>query len=143
MNKFLQTSLFEKYPDFFKGHKLSSKESCLARGLECQDGWFDLIKSACAVIEHYNKERERLSGEMPQFEFTQVKEKFGGLRMYCSGSDDYIRGVIDLAETLSYKVCEITGKPGKVCISETGWYKTLCQEKMEELNYQPYNRKAE
>lgn len=49
----------------------------------------------------------------PQIEFTQIKEKFGGLRVYTNYSSDYIYGVIRMADAMSYKICETCGKPGK------------------------------
>jgi hypothetical protein len=56
---------------------------------------------------------------------TQVKEKFGTLRFYVAGGDDYVRGIIDLAEYLSGTVCETCGKPGSV--NESGWLACRCE----------------
>jgi len=57
---------------------------------------------------------------------SQVKEKFGTLRFYCSGSDR-IYTFIDMAETLSAVTCELCGKAGK-CESVHGWVSTVCGE---------------
>jgi len=54
----------------------------------------------------------------------QVKEKYGGLRFYTYGGNDYVRGMIDFAESMSYKICECCGNPGK--LSQKGWWRTLC-----------------
>lgn len=138
MNETLQNKLFEKYPEFFKGHKLSKRESCLAFGIQCDDGWYNIIDSACSVIKPHC-EREKITS----FEFQQIKEKFGTLRIYYQGSDRYIDGVLDLAETISYRTCEVTGKPGRICCTANkGWVKTLCEEKMQELGYQIYDSKS-
>lgn len=56
----------------------------------------------------------------------QVKEKFGGLRFYYSGGDDYIRGVVSMAEEMSYRTCEECGAPGTT--DKGGWIRTLCEE---------------
>lgn len=56
----------------------------------------------------------------------QVKEKFGGLRFYVSGSDKYIRGMIYMAENLSLVTCEECGKPGRP--RDGKWISTLCDE---------------
>lgn len=43
----------------------------------------------------------------------QIKEKFGGLRIYYNGQDPYIDGLISMAEAWAYRTCEECGKPGK------------------------------
>lgn len=56
---------------------------------------------------------------------TQVKEKFGGLRFYYSGGDNYIDGIVRMAEDLSMRTCEkCGGRAGKTVNS--GWIKTFC-----------------
>jgi len=63
---------------------------------------------------------------IPQVTLDQVKEKFGTLRFYYSGGDDYIRGMVSMAESMSGVTCETCGKPG----TRTGgsWIKTACKE---------------
>lgn len=61
------------------------------------------------------------------FQLDQVKEKFGGLRFYFSGGDDYIEGLVHLAECLSYKICEDCGTTHNVGTTK-GWITTLCQD---------------
>ena len=56
----------------------------------------------------------------------QVKEKFGTLRFYYRGGDEYVRGVVDMAENMSSITCEACGNPGE-CI-DGGWIRTLCEE---------------
>jgi hypothetical protein len=64
---------------------------------------------------------------VPQVVAAQVKEKFGGLRFYCEGGDSIIRGMVTLAESLSYKICENCGVMNEtVHPSEGGWVKTTC-----------------
>lgn len=43
-----------------------------------------------------------------------MKQKFGSLRFYADvpGSD---RGAIDLAEEMSRRICEVSGRPGRLC----------------------------
>lgn len=80
---------------------------------------------------------------------TQVKEKFGTLRIYHSIEDNftkeeaakycprniqmlrdyysgYVYGAIDFAEEQSELVCERDGNPGK--LYPTGWWKVMCPE---------------
>lgn len=60
------------------------------------------------------------------FDITQIKEKFGGLRFYYAGGDDYIDGMVDMAESMSYDTCETCGTTNNVG-STQGWIYTVCQ----------------
>ena len=46
---------------------------------------------------------------MPQLVARQVKEKFGGLRFYVQAGSDVQRGMITLAEAMSYRICDLCG----------------------------------
>ena len=63
---------------------------------------------------------------VPQVTLDQVKEKFGTLRFYYSGGDDYISGLVSMAESMSGVTCEECGKPGTQ--TSGGWIKTVCVE---------------
>ncbi len=54
----------------------------------------------------------------------QIKEKFGGLRVYTSGGNTRLDACTDFAESMSYRICEVCGSPGKP--RNDGWIKTLC-----------------
>lgn len=78
---------------------------------ECEEGWHSIIKSVLLCIDrHLRFSPERSSDN--QFSISQIKQKMGGLRIYCVNSNSYIDGVIDLAEIMAYNTCEITGDPG-------------------------------
>ena len=69
------------------------------------------------------------------FELLQIKEKFGGLRLYVQApegaSKETITAVYDLvrsAETESYRTCEECGKPGTKVLVEDCWWKTRCKD---------------
>jgi hypothetical protein len=55
---------------------------------------------------------------------SQVKEKFGGLRFYVQAATDKHYSYIHFAESMSYRVCEECGAPGKRYTD--GWHTTLC-----------------
>lgn len=61
---------------------------------------------------------------IPQVILDQVKEKFGTLRFYYQGGDDYISGMVSLAESLTAVTCEECGSTGKQ--RGGGWVRTLC-----------------
>jgi hypothetical protein len=89
-------------------------------------------------IESFLTPRERYDNfPIPPVTIDQIKEKLGGLSFYYSGGDDQIQGMVSFAELLSHTTCELTGGKGKLCIRR-GWLKTLCEEKMTELEYSPY-----
>lgn len=89
---------------------------------ECDEGWCQLLDSLCLVIENTIK-----NSKLEETYATQVKEKFGTLRFYMSGGNDFIDGAIDMAETHSAHICEICGKSGSL-EKNRGWWKTLCEE---------------
>jgi len=84
--------------------------------------------------EYKEKRRQELIDRYPivipetitQVTLDQVKEKFGTLRFYYSGGDDYIRGLVSMAESMSGVTCETCGKPGTS--TGGGWIKTVCVE---------------
>jgi len=131
MDQELQNQLYKKYPEIFSNRLKSPTESCMSMGIECGNGWYDLINSICQIVESLNKnikDRNRLiagnNETIIDFKFDQIKEKFGGLRAYYSGGNDYIRGLVTMAETMSYKICEVCGNKGKP--NKGGWISTLC-----------------
>lgn len=76
----------------------------------------------------------------------QIKEKFGGLRFYFTGGDDYIDGLVSMAENLSYHICEICGSTKDIGYTK-GWITTMCREcyeknpKKENLKWEPIKNK--
>lgn len=70
--------------------------------------------------------------EVPDFVASQIKEKFGTLRFYYQGGDEFIDGVISSAESASCNTCEVCGNIGK--LREGGWMKTLCDKHAQEQN---------
>jgi hypothetical protein len=139
MDAELQQKLYEKYPDLFSNKDKGIQNSCMAWGCECGNGWYEIISSVCWMIKQHedNKrwrkeyleknEPERLSEEQEYFpvKFDQVKEKYGGLRLYFSGGDEYVEGLVSMAEAMSYKICEVCGNKGQP--NKGGWITTLCE----------------
>jgi hypothetical protein len=123
MDAELQNQLYEKYPDLFSNKNKSRRESCMARGIECNNGWYELLGSVCWRI--FQHDRNIADPEYIPVKFDQIKEKYGGLRVYYSGGDDYIRGIVSMAEEYSYKVCGVCGNSGKP--NKGGWITTLCE----------------
>ena len=98
-------------------------------GFAVDKGWWPIIESLCANIQHHIDWWNTNRKERPVIEqvvIEQIKEKFGGLRFYYQGGDDAIRGMVRMAEAWADHTCEECGKPGKS--RNTGWIKTLCDE---------------
>jgi len=152
MNINLEKKLYKKYPKLFRQKDLPMNQTAMCWGLQCGDGWYKLIDQVCKYLQNMIN-----WNNWPQVEFTTVKEKFGGLRMYWDLKnktekeykksrrlkklfktfEEYIEhvnwvfrfvdGVISFAEQLSYSICESCGKEGKNR-NIFGWIHTLCDD---------------
>lgn len=138
MSPELEEKLYTNYPALFALREKGPQASCMCFGCECSDGWYDILDSLCHDIQQHIKQG-RYKLEQP-YEFFQIKEKYGGLRVYDNGHDDYIAGLIHMAEAMSYKICETCGNKGQVCIPKNGgiWYSTKCPVCAEKHEYRPY-----
>lgn len=120
----LSNILREKYPLIFAVNSAVTDEPDAVPtvfsvwGFECGDGWFDLIDVLCAKLQLCTKHGA------PQVVVKQVKEKFGTLRFSVSGANAQQRAVIELAEMMSGRLCELCGNPGETI--STGWMQTRC-----------------
>lgn len=86
---------------------------------------FALDSTETAIVSgHYKKVTEKI----PQVVAEQVKEKFGGLRFYYYGGDEYIEGLVAMAESMSYVTCEVCGSSGNRTNNGYGYISTLCKE---------------
>ena len=118
----LEKQLVEKYPKIFKMVGSTPQESCMAWGIECRDGWYQLIYELCRELQHNTD----VNGQ-PQIVAAQVKQKFGGLRFYVNSGTDEQYGSIHFAETFSLSICEECGTTKDVGQTE-GWISTLCEK---------------
>ena len=63
---------------------------------------------------------------IPQVVANQVKEKFGRLRFYYSGGDEYISNIVSFTEYLSGRICEDCGAMNEKIGYTSGWITTVC-----------------
>jgi hypothetical protein len=89
-------------------------------GISCGLGWFNILNQLCQNIQS----RLDWHPEVEQVVVEQVKEKFGGLRFYISGGDEYIQGLVRMAESISGVTCESCGNPGET--RHGGWIHVYC-----------------
>jgi len=145
MDAELQQKLYDKYPQLFSNKDKGIQSSCMAWGCEIGNGWYEILSSVCWMISQHERNKEdnkkylekndaeRLAS-LPEYfpvKFDQVKEKYGGLRLYFSGGDDYVEGLVSMAEAISYKICEVCGNKGEP--NKGGWITTLCESHRESL----------
>ena len=107
--------LYSRYADIFKQKDLPITESCMGWGFECGDGWFNIIDNLCHAI--YTRKND--------VQVAQVKQKYGSLRFYIDGGDDYVEGLIRMAELMSAVTCEECGDTGKQ--NSKGWITAKCE----------------
>lgn len=114
--------LVAKYPKLFDHVKDCS----------CGDGWFDLIDELCTqlqgradwIIQQKVRIEPDIDIEELQPTVGQIKEKFGTLRASFDNCDCEMRGMIQMAEGMSYHICEDCGN--KASVSTKGWIRRLC-----------------
>ena len=92
------------------------------QSIDVDEGWYQIVLDC-------DKE---VSAIDPDYIILQVKQKFGGLRYYCQSSQPdnpelfaQINSIIKKYENIAAVTCEVTGNPGVLMKSETGWHKTL------------------
>ena len=137
MQENLDAQLCNAYPKMFVNRHASEMETCMCWGFACGDGWYNIINTLCSNIQHHidwtlknntwdlEKGVENPRPAVQQVVVDQVKEKFGTLRFYYSGGDEYIAGLVSMAESMTAVTCESCGNPGERMGS--GWIKTMCK----------------
>jgi len=97
----------EDYPSLFHNNMIS---------FGCGKGWKKLVLKTC----------KRLLKANPKIKIDQLKEKFGGLRIYLNVYEPETEKIVDEAENESFKICEICGTRRNVTV-EGSWVKTFCK----------------
>jgi hypothetical protein len=93
---------------------------------------FDSIEAYLQSLPNDSKVRE-------EFVFEQIKEKFGGLRVYVSGADDHLYTLIIETENKADSICELCGEDGNIAKKGHYWRTvcTGCQTKHEYVCIEP------
>lgn len=85
-------------------------------------GWITLIRSMLSEIKEQHMEDET-DGPI----FTDIKEKYGTLRVYGYNISDYEQSIIDRYSKLSAVTCSACGKLGQLQ-EKNGWRFVACDE---------------
>lgn len=166
MSPNLESKLLENYPILFRDRYKSPQETCMCWGVEFDNGWYKIFDDLCAYLACLSKNKMflKLKNELkteenkgylyvdyPSITFTQVKEKYGTMRVYWMGNgiDNYdeivqqlnepndmekhikrfydkVDHAIDYTEFLSSRICEECACQGKTYTN--GWYMTRCKK---------------
>jgi hypothetical protein len=163
----LQNKLIEEYPVLFQDRHKPMTQSLMCFGCEFGDGWYNIFDDLCHYLTVLSKGEQlvKLKPELetkenygymylknPTISFTQVKEKYGTMRVYWIGNGvegdwdeikskfddsvnsdklfskyyDRVENAIDFTEFLSGKICEECGESGKVYTN--GWCVSRCKK---------------
>lgn len=130
MNKILEKHFIDKYPKIFRDMYGPMNETTMHWGISTGKGWFILLDVLCwniqSHIDSQNKYRQEGEPEVLQLIAHQIKEKFGLLRFYKEGGDEYCDGLISMAEEMSRHICEHCGASGINVGCTKGWIQHLC-----------------
>ena len=139
-----ELELFKYYPNALAHY--GEKRAGLSR-IWCDDGWYDLIDSLCEQLELLD------NAFGVNVRITQIKEKYGLLRVYTSVRGKYddnsrlerlVRDIVSACchktEELSRNICELTGDTAGTLCQYRGHYKTLSYESSRgNLKYKNFN----
>ena len=123
MNEITEADLIDRHPLIFQDRYASVEKSCMAFGIECGPGWYSVLDVLFEKTTHYCEVED-----FPSPKAIQIKEKFGGLRVYLDVTTPYIDGLISMAECIADATCEVCGAPGKLTGFDVGWLEVRCPE---------------
>jgi hypothetical protein len=124
----------DEFYDFLREKFPNSLQKCWDFSIGA--GWYPILYNFCVFLEKIKE-----SGN--EVDIAQVKEKFGGLRIYVNNvkvSDDDVDRIyeyINQLEKLADKVCEKCGSTEEISkdSSKHFWIKSYCKKCHEERKY--------
>ena len=138
MNRKLEKKLITAYPGIFE--ELARPSSGGDWNIGCGDGWFDLLDTLCLNIQNYF---EITKDDELELVVTDIRAERGGMRFVTDGGDDYIMGLIHMAETMSARMCEECGERGEIDMEGWTMLCEVCTEREEEAPEPLINRVKE
>ena len=138
MDPDLEQRLIDSYPTLYEfchadsGDVPNPTPTIVIDGMACGDGWYAILDTLSEYIEtNINDHPKR-----PTIRATQVKQKWGGLRVYTDSTPELAYGAIRMAEQLSRRTCESCGTTNDVDVAEEdGWRTALCPSCDPPTNY--------
>ncbi len=109
-----------RYPDIFGKPPFDPMKTLVCFGFEVSKFWIPILSEGFKEINQIVQDQK-----IKDFRITQVKEKFGSLRIYSNFYTDEIDAVIDKMEDKVSTICEKCGSPeGK--FRQDGWLRVEC-----------------
>lgn len=151
MTEKLEKKLFDRF-EFYRP-ELSPRVSLMCFGIECGDGWFDLIWELSEKLEELENKKiaampanEIAKNELAdlinyKLNVVQVKEKMGDLRFYVDNATEEQWRLIQEYEKRSLSICEACGKPGK--LYNDGWLYVACEDCNNKRNHRKEPEEAD
>lgn len=132
LNPELTEKLYKDFPQLYRGRYKSKYESAMYWGFECGDGWYQLLYDLSQELSNYLAANPTLD-----FEVVQVKSKLGILHFRLNYRDAATEKIIALARQRASVTCELTGKPGQLCVNAKSNIPAmvLCPEIAAELGF--------
>jgi hypothetical protein len=132
MKEELELQLVKKYPKIFRNYKGDPTKTCMAWGMPCGNGWYDILDRTCEKLS----KTEGVYAE-------QIKEKFGTLRFYIAVEEKAYKNdkdlwkkanrIVEKAEIESETTCEDCGGMSEGVKSFSGWLYGICGKCFEEM----------
>lgn len=115
-------ALCDAYPLLYADRNKPYTETCMCWGFACGDGWYEIINGMSAQLEALI-----VSDPECGVRASQVKEKFGFLRVYLRGQvTEEMREIVLAASSRSSTTCESCGAPGT--LRADGWRSVACDD---------------
>lgn len=109
MTQALDDLLCQRYPGLYADRHGDMQSTSMCWGFEHGDGWFGIVDALSEVLTV-----QANAAGVPCPTTQQVKQKFGTLRFRISVPESG-RNAITLAEEMSRRICEVSGRPGRLC----------------------------
>lgn len=124
-NQDFDVLMVKRYPLIFSDYNKPMSETLIGFGCEVNRGWYNLLNSLFSELEGIAK-LQLEGGENNYIKLSQVKEKFGSLRIYTRNYNKQVQDIINRYEKQSGKTCESCGSHGEI-IGE-GYVLCLCKK---------------
>lgn len=109
MNQELTNKIYSRFPEIYCQHTLPKEETSMYWGIQCGDGWFDLIWKMSEEIETLARAQN-----IPIPEMSEIKQKMGGLRVRLFSNNPTIVAAVKDVEEMALYTCEKCGRSGKL-----------------------------
>lgn len=107
---------------------IKPKEPFELFGVECGDGWNEVLKPIFKYIEEYNQDKPESEHLIP----LQIKEKWSELCVYMNFETPELTKLIETAEKEARNTCEICGSKDDVGMTMEGWLTKKCHQCVKE-----------